>query len=66
MTPLQFGFSKNFLKTTCIDLESIQKETDPEKILHAALLDPSEAFSTLFYILFQKKNCLGFSREAMG
>ena len=66
MTPLQFGFWKNFLNTTCIDLESIQKEKDPEKLLHAALLDPSEAFSTLFNILFQKKKLFGIFKGSNG
>ena len=61
MTPLYIGFWKNFLNTTCIDLESIQKGTDPEKTLHAALLDPSEAFfNSISHNISEKKTVWDF------
>ena len=68
MNPNQFGFRKNFSTNDALLLltESIRKQIDDKKIVHAALLDLSKAFDSISHNkLLEKLYSIGFSQTAL-
>ena len=61
MNPLQFGVRKKYSNQDALLFftESLQKELDSKKIVHAALLDLSKAFDSISHdTLLQKLSFL--------
>ena len=68
MNPLPFGFRKKYSTQDALLflMESIRKELDSKKIVHAALLDLSKAFDSISrFILLEKLSYLCFDENAI-